>query len=57
MKRKRKGKATKRIMTQKGVFSIAKTQENLTQARFEIIVAMLNEDPDLHDRVKVYFSE
>jgi hypothetical protein len=27
----------------------------LTQVRFEIVVAMLNEDPKLYDRLKLYF--
>jgi len=33
---------------------MGKEKADLTQTRFEIIVAMLNEDPKLYERLKVY---
>jgi len=31
-------------------------EKDLTQVRFEIVVAMLNEDPKLYERLRVYFG-
>ncbi len=31
-------------------------KKNLTDIQFEVIVAMLNSNPELHDRVKVYMK-
>jgi len=38
----------------KGGCKMEKDKEDLTQIRFEIVVAMLNEDPKLFERLKVY---
>jgi len=30
-------------------------KKGLTQVRFEIVVAMVSEDPELYERLKLYF--
>ena len=33
---------------------LSKSEKSLTDIRFEVVVAMLNEDPKLCERLKVY---
>jgi hypothetical protein len=42
--------------TLKGFEGSNPTDEELTNIRFEIIVAMLNDDPQLYKQLKTYFK-